>query len=766
MHFDTADGPTTHRAAAQLRPRGKAILGAALLFAAAGLLVGGGLVQLTFILTAVLLALVSACIGVVAQRADRAVRSSVRQISDLAGHDPMPVALTGPDLVLLYANDAATSCFGGEGQTTLTGLIDAEIANVSAFLFEMERDARTRGSARREVLRPDGRLSVTALRTGPGLCLWRIDLETGGQGQAALAGAVPVIHLGPDDEVLSANAAAHALLGAHVDKVDRFCPRAQLRTGHINEIVTESGTTDCLAADWPRDDGSRDVYLFPATGPAEKAPDGWAFFDSLPVPLLKLSRDGRLLMSNRPSRALLGIDSGEGRRLTDVLESPGRPLPDWLDDAAAGRGTVQAEIVRVRREDREVFVQVALTPAVDNGESVLIAVLHDATKFKSLEAQFVQSQKMQAIGQLAGGVAHDFNNLLTAISGHCDLLLLRHDQDDGDYADLVQISQNANRAAALVSQLLAYSRKQTLRPKIMDLREILSDLTHLLNRLVGERVTLEVIHDPDLWAVRADKRQLEQVLMNLVVNARDAMPDGGDIIIRTCNRVLKEPLKRDRAVVAPGRYVGVTVEDCGNGIAADHLGKVFDPFFTTKRPGDGTGLGLSTVYGIMKQTGGFIFVDSTPGEGTRFMMLFPAHDVLVQKALPVEIPGLREPRGQGMVLLVEDEAPVRAFASRALKMRGFTVLEADSAEAALELLKDESLHIDVFVTDVIMPGMDGPTWVREALTARPETQVVFISGYAPETFADTQTEIPHSVFLPKPFSLSELTETVQTQMRA
>jgi two-component system cell cycle sensor histidine kinase/response regulator CckA len=244
------------------------------------------------------------------------------------------------------------------------------------------------------------------------------------------------------------------------------------------------------------------------------------------------------------------------------------------------------------------------------------------------------------------------------------------------------------------------------------------------------------------------------------------MPDGGDIIIRTCNRVLKEPLKRDRAVVAPGRYVGVTVEDCGNGIAADHLGKVFDPFFTTKRPGDGTGLGLSTVYGIMKQTGGFIFVDSTPGEGTRFMMLFPAHDVLVQKSLPVEIPGLREPRGQGMVLLVEDEAPVRAFASRALKMRGFTVIEADSAETALELLKDESLHIDVFVTDVIMPGMDGPTWVREALTARPETQVVFISGYAPETFADTQTEIPHSVFLPKPFSLSELTETVQTQMRA
>lgn len=766
MHFDTADEPTTHRAAAQLRPRGKAILGAALLFAAAGLLAGEGLAQLTFILTAVLLALVAAWIGLVVQRADRADRAAVRHVSDLARHDPVPVALTGPDLVLLYANPAAAAVFGTEGDTTLTGLLDAEIANVSAFLFEMERDAQTRGSAMREVARPDGRLSLTAHRTGSGLCLWRIEQEECATASAAMDGAVPVIHLGPGEEVLSANAPAQALLGSNLDDIGRLCPHGPLRPGQITEIATENGTAECLAVDWPREDGTRDMYLFPAVGPAEEAPDGWAFFDSLPVPLLKLSRDGRLLLSNRPSRALLGIDSGEGRRLADVLESPGRPLNDWLDDAAACRGTVQAEIVRVRRDDREVFVQVALTPAIDNGEAVLIAVLHDATKFKSLEAQFVQSQKMQAIGQLAGGVAHDFNNLLTAISGHCDLLLLRHDQDDGDYADLVQISQNANRAAALVSQLLAYSRKQTLRPKVMDLREILSDLTHLLNRLVGEKVSLEVLHDPELWAVRADKRQLEQVLMNLVVNARDAMPEGGDITIRTCNRVLKEPLKRDRAVVAPGRYVAVTVEDCGSGIAADHIGKVFDPFFTTKRPGDGTGLGLSTVYGIMKQTGGFIFVDSTPGEGTRFLMLFPAHDTPAQKSRHVALPNLREPRGEGVVLLVEDEAPVRAFASRALKMRGFTVLEAESAEAALELLRDEDLRIDVFVTDVIMPGLDGPTWVREALTTRPDTQVVFISGYAPETFADTQTEIPNSIFLPKPFSLTELTETVQTQIDA
>ena len=751
---------------AQLRPRGKAILGAALLFAAAGLLAGGGLARLTFILTSVLLALAAVWIYVMVRRTDRADRAAVRHATALAGNDPVPVALTGPDLVLLYVNPSALATFGEEGDTTLTGLLDAEFANASAFLFDLEHDARMRGAALRVVDRPDGRLSITVHRAGGERCLWRIDRSPVHDGAAVQGGDVPVIRLGAGGEMLGFNEAAKKLLGPHAEEGETLCPPDDLRAGHISRIVTRDGAAECLVADWPREDGTRDVYLFPATASAETAPDGWAFFDSLPVPLLKLSRDGRLLLSNRRSRALLGIDSAEGRRLTDVMESPGRPLPEWLDDAVAGRGTVQAETMRVRREDREVFVQVALTPALDEGEAVLVAVLQDATKFKSLEAQFVQSQKMQAIGQLAGGVAHDFNNLLTAISGHCDLLLLRHEQDDGDYADLVQISQNANRAAALVNQLLAYSRKQTLRPKVMDLREVLFDLTHLLNRLVGEKIMLEVVHDPELWAVRADKRQLEQVLMNLVVNARDAMPEGGEITLTTGNRILKEALRRDRAVVAPGRYVAVTVEDQGAGIASDHLEKIFEPFFTTKRPGDGTGLGLSTVYGIMKQTGGFIFVDSTPGEGTRFLMLFPAHEAPARASAPVARPSLRDAKAEGVVLLVEDEAPVRAFASRAMKMRGFTVLEADSAEAALKLLEDDTLRIDVFVTDVIMPGMDGLTWVREALTTRPDTQVVFISGYAPETFGDNEAEVPNSVFLPKPFSLTELTETVGAQVNA
>ena len=373
---------------------------------------------------------------------------------------------------------------------------------------------------------------------------------------------------------------------------------------------------------------------------------------------------------------------------------------------------------------------------------------------------------MQAIGQLAGGIAHDFNNLLTAISGHCDLLLLRHGREDHDYADLVQIHQNANRAASLVGQLLAFSRKQTLKPEQIDLQDVMSDLTHLLNRLLGEKVKLRVAHAPVLGPIRADKRKLEQVLMNLVVNARDAMEPGGTIRIETEQTRLAVDLQRDRANVPAGDYAIIRVIDTGCGIPADRLQKIFEPFFTTKRVGEGTGLGLSTAYGIVKQSGGFIFVDSVPGEGSTFHLYFPIREAEAAAA-PAPQKQTRRPlmkQGEGVVLLVEDEAPVRAFASRALRMRGYTVLEAENAEEALKTLEDPTLTVDVFVTDVVMPGMDGPSWVREALIARPDVRVIFVSGYAEDCLSEGQARIPNSVFLPKPFSLTELTTTVQGQL--
>jgi two-component system, cell cycle sensor histidine kinase and response regulator CckA len=282
---------------------------------------------------------------------------------------------------------------------------------------------------------------------------------------------------------------------------------------------------------------------------------------------------------------------------------------------------------------------------------------------------------------------------------------------------------------------------------------------------VGERIGLKLVHAGELGPIRADKRQLEQVLMNLVVNARDAMPEGGTIRVETEAVTLEEEMKRDRASVPPGEYVVIRVIDHGSGIPPDRLQKIFEPFFTTKRVGEGTGLGLSTAYGIVKQSGGFIFVDSTLGEGTQFLLYFPVNRTVEPTAPLIEAPRRTAiKQGEGVVLLVEDEAPVRAFASRALRLRGYTVLEAENAEQALKTLEDPALEVDVFVTDVVMPGMDGPSWVRRALEDRPNVRVIFVSGYAEDCLSEGQARIPNSVFLPKPFSLNDLASTVQEQI--
>lgn len=687
------------------------------------------------------------------------------QVAAVIENDPASVILADHQGAVLRSNPSARRDFPLSDGSTLQVVLEGTLANPGRIVGELVEEVQTKGAAVRHVPRDQGAVQISVHSTREGQFLWRIDNGTASGCEDAVSRehGLPMLSVARDGAVLGLNAAAHALFGGEVQTIGEVCPHLSRRSGGRCRVPTPDGSVDCFVFEREDIDGPRNIFFIPHVTEADRIGDGWEYFEDLPVPLLKLRRDGMIMQSNRPGRDLLGVDCTKGMAFGDALEGLGRAIKDWIDDAASERGTVHAEFLRVRRDDREVFVQVTLNRAMEDGDCVLIAVMNDATELKSLEAQFVQSQKMQAIGQLAGGVAHDFNNLLTAITGHCDLLLLRHDQGDPDYADLMQINQNANRAAALVSQLLAYSRKQTLRPQLIDLRETLADLTHLLNRLVGEKVSLGVSHDPALSAIRADKRQLEQVIMNLVVNARDAMPKGGDIRILTENVTLTEPLRRDRAVVAPGRYVSVKIIDGGIGIPPDKAQKVFEPFFTTKRAGEGTGLGLSTAYGIIKQTGGFIFFDSVPQQGTVFQLLFAAHTQPDACKVSEHCDAVMAGPASGVVLLVEDEAPVRAFASRALQMRGYTVLEAESAEDALDLLADHALHVDVFVTDVVMPGLDGPTWVRQALGVRPEARVVFMSGYAEETFSEVQSRIPNSVFLPKPFSLKELTDTVQRQ---
>ena len=512
--------------------------------------------------------------------------------------------------------------------------------------------------------------------------------------------------------------------------------------------------------------GEHEVFLVPNWMKEGIAPTPNDDFERVPVPMAELSPQGVIIRANSQASRLLGLRAGETPAIEEVMEGLGRALADWLRDATLGRGFKQPEFLRLSRPERETFVQVSLHKDMANRRSSLTAVFTDATELKSLEAQFVQSQKMQAIGQLAGGVAHDFNNLLTAITGHCDLLLLRHKKTDQDYDDLLQVNQNANRAAALVSQLLAFSRKQTLRPQNLEIRETLSDLTHLLDRLVGEKVQLRLEYDPVKRAVRADKRQLEQVVMNLVVNARDSMPEGGEILISTAGTEICEPMLRDRVAVPKGAYVSISIQDKGCGIASDKLQKIFEPFYTTKRTGEGTGLGLSTVYGIVKQTGGYIFVDSSVGQGTIFTLLLPASDLPSQKAAspPSDIKLVANRPEGGAVLLVEDEATVRTFAARALRLCGYSVLVAESGERALEIAQNPTVKFDLFVTDVVMPGRGGPSWVREALQTRPHIRIIFMSGYAEDKLTADQSSVPNLIFLAKPFSLTQLAFAVESQM--
>ncbi|MCX7559824.1 ATP-binding protein [Sulfitobacter sp. F26204] len=710
-------------------------------------------------------------VGIMIWMRDR--KAAQKQTSDLevieafVMRDATPSFISEVDGKLHFANPAAQAQFELKEKTTLAAVLKRSIANAGSILYRLQSRAVTEGAAQEDVFTRTGHIRISVHAVAGGHYIWRVDHvrereppKTTQDGQH-----LPMIMAGRTDAILFMNDAAREMIGSRIKSLDRLFNTLPLVPGAPNEVMTSEGPRKVIVAEVASGAGRRALYFLPAPGVTVSG-GGWQAFEDLPVPLIKIAPDGNVKSFNRMAAGLVGAALKKDLHLSQLMEGLGRSITDWINDTLANRMVQKSEFLRLKRTDREVFVQVVLNCVVEEGEASLIAVLHDATELKTLEAQFVQSQKMQAIGQLAGGVAHDFNNLLTAISGHCDLLLLRHDQSDPDYSDLMQINQNANRAAWLVGQLLAFSRKQTMRLETIDMRDTLADLTHLLNRLVGERVSLTLNHDPVSKPVRADKRQLEQVLMNLVVNARDAMPAGGEIRITTEVVELKTPLHRDRVSVPSGQYVTVKVSDDGTGIPADKLQKVFEPFFTTKRTGEGTGLGLSTAYGIIKQSSGFIFVDSIVDQGTTFILYLPVYEAQPQQAEPASDPVVPTPprSEEGVILLVEDEAPVRAFASRALRLRGYTVLEADSAEAALKTLEDRSLNIDVFVTDVVMPGMDGPSWVREALKLRPDVRVVFVSGYAEDSFCEEQTRIPNSVFLPKPFSLNDLTETVQNQL--
>ena len=435
-----------------------------------------------------------------------------------------------------------------------------------------------------------------------------------------------------------------------------------------------------------------------------------------------------------------------------------------------------ASLVRRMQVERLPEAIVRLVPAPEGGSYVAVETralpplpalplsetpVASAAPPSDTELQFAQSQKMQAVGQLAGGIAHDFNNILTAVLGFCDLLLLRHDIHDPSFSEIEQIRQNALRGADLVRQLLAFSRRQTLLPQVLSLNDVLHDLAGTLPRLLGGGVRLETRYAGDLPPVKIDRSQFEQVILNLAVNARDAMAEfgsGGTLTLMTESVSAEEAGRSGHELLPAAPFVRFSVRDTGPGIPPEIAGQIFEPFFTTKEQGKGTGLGLSTVYGIVKQSGGYIFAGSAPAGGALFEIYLPP----AQEAVPAptaSVAPAADLSGRGHILLVEDEPAVRTFVVRALETRGYQVHTAESADEALACLGREP--IDLLISDVVMPGVDGPTLVRRARETRPGLKVIFISGYAEDAFRKHLRGDETFVFLPKPFSLRQLSETVK-----
>ncbi len=509
------------------------------------------------------------------------------------------------------------------------------------------------------------------------------------------------------------------------------------------------------------------------------------FFNNTPVAIAGLNGKGKVVRTNASFQKMFAgaISSAGGSKLKleNLVEDDYRePLNQLFDDALSGPLEHEPPEMMISGESDR-FVRFYVGHVAEEGndkgkdksaERVIVYAV-DTTEQRALENRFAKGQKLQAVGQLAGGIAHDFNNVLTAIVGFSDLLLANHKPSDPSFQDIMNIKQNANRAASLVRQLLAFSRRQTLRPQVLQMSDVLSDMRMLLDRLVGDRINLSFAHGRDLWPVKADVSQIEQVVVNLVVNARDAMDEEGALEIRTRN--IDEATCQsefDYPELQPADYVLIEVEDEGSGMSQEVLDKIFEPFFSTKEVGKGTGLGLSTVYGIVKQTGGFIYPESEVGTGTTFRLFLPRHipdeNEIAEEASPEKESAepAKDLTGSASILLVEDEDAVRAFGSRALVSRGYEVHEASSGVEALEIIEEYGDEIDLVVSDVVMPEMDGPTLLKELRKTHPDLKFIFVSGYAEDAFAKNlpPEEQDKFGFLPKPFSLKQLATTVKEML--
>ena len=776
---------------------GAAALAAALLalWAVGSVLVAAGMLAagLVVIGAAAAVRLLRAAPAAEPVTADWSLAQGIAAASDHA------VAVTDRAGRLVCANDAWAALF--RGYATPPGLPFDE-AGVTA-LGAAGRAAWRDGEGRADRLHIDGRrLAATVARAGAeaDLLVWRV-AAAGDQDLAAmltgLLGGPPGDRLGqngvmaalidPDGRVRAANTVlaaralgsdAAALVGrdfAHLLITDsrglvRFeregLEGKPLRLVQLPVLpgAEEGGDAPVLVA--LLDDEEQGT---PAIG-GSAAAHVRSLVSLMPFGMALVDRDGRFLQMNDVFARAAQVDPRSPPLYPGdlVVREDKAAVADAVRRFAGGATHSTDMAVRLKGHPDEP-VALTIAGARGLGDAAVLLSLKDNSEESRLKREVAQATKMQAVGQLAGGVAHDFNNILTAIIGHCDLMLMRHSPGDSDYDDIQQIRTNSNRAAGLTRQLLAFSRQQTLRPQVLQLPDVVAEVSNLLKRLMGETVRLDVHHGRNLGAVRADPGQLEQVVVNLAVNARDAILSanprgGGTLTIRTEAVTAAQVRALGNDVLPPADYTSLCVSDTGTGIPPDIIGKIFEPFFTTKELGKGTGLGLSTVYGIVKQSGGWIFADSPPGKGATFTIYLPVHaagpPMPRATRAPTRAPAKpAESWGTGTVLLVEDEDMVRAVAERALTRQGYSVLTAENGEAALELLSSSG-RPDLLISDVVMPLMDGPTMVARVRERYPDLPVLFMSGYAEEQLRKS-IDLDNVAFLPKPFSVQQLAEAAR-----
>ena len=714
--------------------------------------------------------------------------------------------VAGPDYAILGSAlgliDNAAALTGGEGDLLIANAAYRErFGSISPLHIGHDEDAREAIAVARAMAWRDGAGCAGRISTDGGeptavevervgargeQLLWRFPDPppadpvmlsarrlAGATGDQLSAASVLAALLDDHGVILAANRAFIDRAVPEDEQIEglRFTDLVELADDGAVRLIAEGDAARSMRlvevpVDPDRDTGASTFMLIDSleAGTAATSSNLQALLEILPIGLALVDRDGRFLTMNQTFRVAGGIrGSAKPAYPGDlVVKEDKAAVADAVRRNARGPAMSGDLAVRLLHNPSE---PVALTIAGVRGlgDAAVLLLLKDNSEEAKLKRQIAQATKMQVVGQLAGGVAHDFNNILTAIIGHCDLMLMRHTPGDSDYDDIQQIKSNSNRAAGLTRQLLAFSRQQTLRPQVLQLPDVVSEVSHLLKRLLGETVKLVVKHGRHLGPVRADPGQLEQVIVNLAVNARDAMASkgGGTLTIQTYSVRADQVAELGSEILPIADYSALSVTDTGSGIPPSVLGKVFEPFFTTKEVGKGTGLGLSTVYGIVKQSGGFIFADSKVGEGTRFVIYLPVHreEAGASKARKVAKPKENELWGTGTVLLVEDEPMVRTVAERALTRHGYRVITAGNGEEALEFLATGE-EIALLISDVVMPGMDGPTVVREARKSRPELPILFISGYAEEQLRKS-IDIENVSFLPKPFSVQELAEAAR-----